>query len=142
MITHTEIGDLVGAALLDCTGQEVGTIGQILLEDGTGEPEWATLNTDAPGRTESLVPLAQAERAGNAVRVPYDREMIENAPRALMGDGHLHESQQHEVYAHYGLDYVDRRSDSGQPSGQALSTRTKWTTGEPGTSERDTSRAR
>ena len=45
MITHTEVRDLIGAELLDSSGIKVGRIGQIYLDESTGELEWATVNT-------------------------------------------------------------------------------------------------
>ena len=66
----------------------------------------ATVNTGFFGRNESFVLLAQAERAGNAVRVPYETSTIKNAPNVLVGDDLLEESDERELYAHYGLDAV------------------------------------
>jgi sporulation protein YlmC with PRC-barrel domain len=119
VITHTQVRDLIGAELLDGSGDKVGKIGQIYLDDITGDPEWATVNTGLLGMNKSFVPLAQADRAGQAVRVPYEKSTITDAPDILLGDGHLDESQERELYAYYGLDYADQRSDSGVPSGQA-----------------------
>ena len=82
MITHTEIRDLIGAELLDSSGDRVGKIGQIYVDDTTGEAEWATVNTGPFGTNESFVPLAQADRAGRAVRVPYEKATIKDAPRS------------------------------------------------------------
>lgn len=118
MITNTEDRDLIGAELLDSSGDKVGKIGQIYLDDRTGEPEWATV-TPGPFGTESLVPLVQASRAGRAVWVPYEKSTIKDAPTISIRDGRLDESQERELYVHYGLDYAGQRSDSGVPSGQA-----------------------
>ena len=139
MITHTEVRDLIGAELLDSDRDKVGKIGQIYFDDQTGQPEWATVNTGFFGMHESFVPLAQAERAGKAVRVPYEKSTIKDAPNILIGDGHLDESQERELYAYYGLIYADQRSDSGLPSGQALGTRKQKTTTKRGTLGLDTS---
>ena len=116
MITHTEVRDLIGAELLDSSGDEVGEIDQIYLDDRTGEPEWATVNT---GTHESFVPLAQADRAGHAVRVPYEKSTIKDAPTMPTVDARLDEAQMRELYVYYGLDFAGQRSDSGIPSGQA-----------------------
>ena len=125
MITRDNIRDLIGAELLDSSGDRVGKIGQFYLDDDTGEPEWATVNTGFFGTNESFVPLAQAHRAGNDVRVPYEKSTIKDAPNVRVGDGRLDESQERELYVYYGLDYADQRSDSGIPSGQAAMTRSE-----------------
>ena len=119
MITHTEVRDLIGAELLDSSGDKVGRIGQIYLDDRTGEPEWATVNTGVFGMRESFVPLAQADRAGHAVRVPYEKSTIKDAPTMPTVDARLDEAQVRELYVYYGLDFAGQRSDSGIPSGQA-----------------------
>lgn len=121
MITDTEVRDLIGAQLLDSSGDEVGRIGQIYFDDRTGEPEWAAVTAGVFGTNESLVPLAQANRAGRAVWVPYEKSTIKDAPNMLIRDGHSDESQERELYVYYGLDYAAQRSDSGMPSGQATS---------------------
>ena len=121
MITHTEVRDLIGAELLDSSGDKVGRIGQIYLDESTSEPEWATVNTGLFGMNESFVPLAQADRAGHAVRVPYEMATIKDAPNVLASGAHLDENKERELYVYYGLDYAGQRSDSGVPSGQATS---------------------
>jgi uncharacterized protein (TIGR02271 family) len=121
MITHPEVRDLIGAELLDSSGITVGRIGQIYLDESTGELEWATVNTGRFGVNETFVPLAQADRAGHAVRVPYEKATIKDAPNMLASGAHLDESKERELYIYYGLDYAGQRSDSGIPSGQATS---------------------
>jgi sporulation protein YlmC with PRC-barrel domain len=121
VITHTEVRDLIGAELLDSSGDKVGRIGQIYLDESTGEPEWATVNTGLFGTNESFVPLAQADRAGHAVRVHYEKATIKDAPNMLASGAQLDESKERGLYVYYGLDYAGRRSDSGIASGQATS---------------------
>ena len=86
MITHTDIRDLIGAQLLDKGGDKVGKIGQVFLDDETGAPEWATVNTGFFGASESFVPLGKADRTGDAVRVPYAKVAIKSAPNVLAGE--------------------------------------------------------
>jgi uncharacterized protein (TIGR02271 family) len=123
VITHTEVRELIGAELLDSSGDKVGKIGQIYLDDRTGDLEWATVNTGLFGMNESFVPLAQADRVGRAVWVPYEKSTIKDAPNIVIGDDRLDESQERELYVYYGLDYAGQRSDSGVPSGQATAIR-------------------
>jgi hypothetical protein len=123
MITRTDIDDLTGASLLDSTYNEVGKIGRFLVDRLTGDPSWATVRSDSSGTNDRLVPLAQAERAGNAVRVPYESSAIKAAPAVVPDHDHVKESDERALYAYYGLDYAETRSDSGLASGQALGTR-------------------
>jgi sporulation protein YlmC with PRC-barrel domain len=119
VITHTDARELVGAELLDASGDKVGVIGQIYLDGRTGEPGWAIVNTGLLGVKERLVPLAQADRTGHAVRVPYEKSTIKDAPNNPCGDGPPDEVAERQLLVYYGLDFADRRSDSGVASGQA-----------------------
>jgi sporulation protein YlmC with PRC-barrel domain len=140
VITHTEVRDLIGAELLDSSGEKVGRIGQIYLDESTSDPEWATVNTGLFGMNESFVPLVQADRAGRAVRVPYEKATIKDAPNMLASGAHLDESQERELYVYYGLDYAGQRSDSGIPSGQATAVQPgKGTKAQRGSAGHDTS---
>ena len=121
MIAHTDIRDLIGAQLLDKGGDKVGKIGQVFLDDETGAPEWATVNTGFFGASESFVPLGKAERTGDAVRVPYEKSHIKSAPNVLAGEGHLDESQERELYAYYGMKYDGRKTDKARAAGHDTS---------------------
>jgi uncharacterized protein (TIGR02271 family) len=123
MITATDVRELIGARLLDSDGNKVGTIGQIFLDDETGRPEWATVNTGLFGSSESFVPLAEADRTNEELRVPYSKDQIKDAPNVSPEQGHLDQSEEASLYRHYGLDYSESRSESGLPadnSGQAF----------------------
>ena len=69
-----------GATMVDADGDKVGTIESIYVDDQSGEPEWALVNTGLFGTKSSFVPLAQATDAGDQVQVPYDKQLIKEAP--------------------------------------------------------------
>jgi uncharacterized protein (TIGR02271 family) len=117
MITATEVRELIGASLLDSDGNKIGTIGQVFLDDDTGAPEWATVNTGLFGSSESFVPLAESHRIGDDLQVPYPKDRVKDAPNVSPDHGHLDQSEEAKLYGHYGLDYSESRSDSGLPSG-------------------------
>jgi uncharacterized protein (TIGR02271 family) len=50
------------------------------------------------------VPLAQANPSGDQVQVPYEKQLIKDAPR-MDPDGHLSEAEEQQLWRHYGLDY-------------------------------------
>ena len=144
---------LRGEDLHDAKGEKIGRLEEIYLDAQTGEPEWALVNTGMFGTKSSFVPLQGASQDGDTLQVPYDKAQVKDAPN-VDSDGELSQSQESELYAHYGLDYGESRSDSGLPEGGAgagASTGTTGTTGttgadsgtdrtdEPGTVGRDTS---
>jgi uncharacterized protein (TIGR02271 family) len=93
-----------GATMVDADGDKLGTIDAIYLDDETGEPEWALVNTGLFGTKSSFVPLAQAASSGDQVQVPYDKQLVKDAPR-VDTDQHLSEAEEQQLWRHYGLDY-------------------------------------
>jgi uncharacterized protein (TIGR02271 family) len=104
-----------GRILVDRDGGRIGSIDAIYLDDQTGQPEWALVNTGLFGTKASFVPLAQATQTDQDVRVPYDKQLVKDAPR-VDPDGHLSEAEERQLWRHYGLDYdrTTRRRATGR----------------------------
>ena len=83
-------------------GEKVGGIGQIYVDDQTGEPDWVTVKTGLFGTAESFVPLQNARIDGNDIVVDYDKDTIKAAPR-VDADGSLTPDEEETLYRHYGL---------------------------------------
>jgi uncharacterized protein (TIGR02271 family) len=100
--------------MVDRDGGRIGPIEAIYLDDQTGQPEWALVNTGLFATKASFVPLAQATEADGDIRVPYDKQLVKDAPR-IDPDQHLSEAQERQLWRHYGLDYdrTTRRHASG-----------------------------
>ena len=64
------------------------------LDDQTGQPEWALVNTGLFGTRSSFVPLAQAFQSDDDVMVPYD--MVKDAPR-VDPDQRLSEAEERQL---------------------------------------------
>jgi uncharacterized protein (TIGR02271 family) len=107
-----------GQDLHDQSGEKIGSIEEIYLDAQSGEPEWALVNTGMFGTKSTFVPLQGASQAGDTLQVPYDKSQVKDAPK-VDADGELSQQQESELYAHYGLDYSESRSDSGLPEGGA-----------------------
>lgn len=121
MITTDDLQSIMGGTAVDDSGDKIGKVGQVYLDDNTGDPAWATVNTGLLGKSESFIPLAMATVDGDSLRVPYSKQMIKDAPR-LDVDRHLEVSQEEELYRYYGLDYEGGGGQEGTPA----------TTGAPG----------
>jgi uncharacterized protein (TIGR02271 family) len=93
-----------GRTMVDGDGDRVGSIDSIYVDDQTGEPEWALVNTGLFGTKSTFVPLAQANPSGDQVQVPYDKQLIKDAPK-MDPDQHLSEAEEQQLWRHYGLDY-------------------------------------
>jgi len=93
-----------GATMVDREGDKVGNIDAIYVDDQTGEPEWALVNTGFFGTRSTFVPIAQASASGDQVQVPYEKQLVKDAPN-MDPDGHLSEQEEQELWRHYGMEY-------------------------------------
>jgi len=117
MITTAQIDDVIGETMYGANGDKIGKVGQIYLDDQTGQPEWATASTGMFGSNESFVPLAEASASGSELTVPYDKNKVKDAPRIDPDQGHPSQDEEAELYRYYGLSYSEAPSDSGLPTG-------------------------
>lgn len=113
MITSDQVSDVTGALVHGTDDVEIGPVGQVYLDDETGQPSWVTVRTGLFGDEESFVPLAQAALVGGVVRVPFVRDLVGGAPR-LGADGHLEPEQEQELHRYYDL---EQRSAAGTEVG-------------------------
>ncbi|MGY0021668.1 DUF2382 domain-containing protein [Streptomyces sp. YJ-C3] len=93
---------IVGLTAYDRTGEKIGSVERVYLDDTTGKPDWVTVKTGLFGMKESFVPLAGASRKEDTLRVMYTKEAVKDAPR-VDADQHLDQTDEQELYAHYGL---------------------------------------
>jgi uncharacterized protein (TIGR02271 family) len=93
-----------GRTMVDRDGDRIGEIDAIYVDDQTGEPEWALVNTGFFGTRSTFVPIAQATARGDQVQVPYEKQRVKDAPN-MDPDGHLSEQEEQELWRHYGLEY-------------------------------------
>ena len=57
-----------GSTMVDRDGDRIGQIESIYVDDQTGEPEWALVNTGFFGTRSTFVPIAQAAASGDHVQ--------------------------------------------------------------------------
>lgn len=86
----------------DNDGDKVGSVGEVYLDDQTGQPAWVTVNTGLFGTSESFVPLEGARVEGDDLHLPYSKAKIKDAPRQD-ADKHLDVEQEEALYHYYGL---------------------------------------
>ena len=102
MLSTDQIKNIQDGKALDSDGDKIGSIGQIYLDDRSGEPAWATVNTGLFGNSESFIPLHDAQVEGNDVKFPYTKDKVKDAPR-VDADQHLDVEQEQELYRYYGV---------------------------------------
>jgi uncharacterized protein (TIGR02271 family) len=119
MTVDTEnIQELRGEQVVDRDGDKIGKLEEIYLDQETGKPEWALVKTGLFGSASTFVPLSGATREDDALRVPYEKSHVKDAP-SMEADGKLSDDEEARLYRHYGFDYDapagDVDGDAGGP---------------------------
>ena len=132
-ITTEQLTTLTGSNgnVVTSTGDKIGSIGQVYVDDTTSEPTWVTAKTGLFGTAESFVPLQGASVSGNDIQVNYDKHTVKDAPR-VDADGALSPEEEETLYSYYGL---SNGGTSDHTSGTDYTSGT--TTGTTGTVDRD-----
>ncbi len=134
---------LNGVTVHDSDGGKIGKVTDVYLDNQTSKPEWAAVKTGMFGGHVSLVPLANASLDGEALKVPYDKDQVKNAPHQDPAQ-ELSPQQEAEIFDHYGVAYGgdtvtaqtggQGKQDSGQTGGKG-----KQDSGQRGGPGQDTS---
>ncbi len=104
MITFEQMKDSMnaGANVLSEDGAVLGAMGQLYVDDATGEPSWVTVSTHPSGSPESFAPLVGASLDGQNVRLPYSHAKVYESPK-MSQDGHLSPEEEKHLLRYYGL---------------------------------------
>jgi sporulation protein YlmC with PRC-barrel domain len=114
MLDERDLRELAGHPVVDCDGKSVGYVDQIFNDDQTGEPEWIGVITGTFRHHVHLVPASGVGQEDGALRVPWTKDRVHNAPeygggdqRGILGLGNyrpaISEAKEREAHAHYGL---------------------------------------
>jgi uncharacterized protein (TIGR02271 family) len=131
MLDQGQIDQVAGSDAYGSDGSKIGSVGQVYLDDQTGQPAWVTVNTGLFGTNESFIPLSEASFSGDRLTVPYDKNKVKGAPN-VAADGHLSPDEERELYAYYGVGYTDTDYDTtttGTGTGTGTGYDTDTTTG-------------
>ncbi|MEH0108218.1 PRC and DUF2382 domain-containing protein [Tersicoccus sp. MR15.9] len=123
-IDKNAISTLFGADVLTSDDHRLGDVGQVYLDDQSGSPEWVTVRTGLFGTKETFVPIRNADLDDRGLRVPFDKQLVTDAPRVEADQDHLSPEEEQELYRHYGLsdstgDAIDDGARTGQTTGIA-----------------------
>jgi uncharacterized protein (TIGR02271 family) len=118
MTSPDDVQQYIGRTAVDLEGSKIGKIGQVYLDDQTGQPLWVTVNTGLFGTRQSFAPIAGSQFDGDDVRLAVSKDTIKDAPN-VDDDEHISGSEQDALYEYYG--YTGDASDqaAGPVAGQA-----------------------
>jgi uncharacterized protein (TIGR02271 family) len=113
MTTTEELQNMEGQTAVDVNGAKLGTIGQVYVDDQTGQPLWVTISTGMFGTKQSFAPLHGSRPDGGDLRLAVTKDMVTGAP-GVEADGHIEDSENQALYTHYS-GYLDGTArDQGQ----------------------------
>ena len=118
MWSENEASQAIGKTVFSDEGEKIGRVGQVFLDDQTGQPEFLTVNTGLFGSSESFVPVDGASINGDDVSIPHGKDKVKDAPRVDLDGNHLDESDERRLFEHYGRGYDAGNGDLAASAGE------------------------
>lgn len=99
--------ELLGMTLVNLRGDKVGTIEELVSHQGEDQPRWACVKYGPLHLRCTYVPLEHAVRQDGRVCIPYETEVIREAPDVELQDGQISDHDAAALHLHYGLEPLD-----------------------------------
>ncbi len=100
MTSPQQWDSLIGATAVDVAGDSIGKVGQLYLNDETGEPEWVTVSTGLFGGRGSFAPMYGARLDDGELRLAVTKQQVKDAPN-VDADDHLNPAELDTLYQYY-----------------------------------------
>ena len=100
MITNNELDTLARATAYGPDGTKLGKVGEVYLDNRTGEPGWITVVTGLFGTRRHFVPVDDATLDDSGVHVPFGKDTVTGAPN-VEENGELTPLEEDELYRYY-----------------------------------------
>jgi uncharacterized protein (TIGR02271 family) len=128
-MNSTDPSQLFGYDVVDSSGDKIGTVDNVWVDDATSDLEFIGVKTGwLMGKTH-IIPTADAQVGSDAITIPYASDLVKDAPS--FGNDELSPEEEEEVYSYYGID----RTTSTSPTGEAGGFQTTGTTSDYGTTD-------
>jgi len=138
MTSMLEPDRVIGRTAVDPSGDKIGKIGQVYLDDSSGQPAWLTVSTGMFGTRQSFAPLSGAVSDGDNVRLAVTKDRVKDAPN-VDDDGHLSPEEEQALYDYYASDIGTAGTSAPTSVETAPGSGEAGYTGEPGGPGHDTS---
>jgi uncharacterized protein (TIGR02271 family) len=115
-MTIDQLSAMRGAPVYDADGEKIGSVEEIFYDQQTREPEWVGIGTGFFGTKRVLVPTAGATTTDDGITVRYSKDHVKDSPD--IDSDEISQETEQELYAYYGLEYSERRSETGLPEGR------------------------
>lgn len=104
MLGRDSADRILAATAYDQSGDKIGSVGRLYMNDQTGEPAWVSVKTGLFGTKESFVPMEGASLDGDRLSVTVTQDAVKHAPQVDLDDEHLGQTESQQLYSYYGLD--------------------------------------
>jgi sporulation protein YlmC with PRC-barrel domain len=108
----------IGSRVDDIYGASVGRLEDVWIDPGTGTPRWLLVKEGRFGGRTTLIPFEDATAGAGHVWVPYERDVVRDAPEIEPG-APLTQAVETELRAHYASrspSAVSHRAHAAQPA--------------------------
>ncbi|GAB3589876.1 PRC-barrel domain protein [Corynebacterium faecale] len=102
MPNKNEIRELFDATAYDRSGDKLGSVNEVFLDDRSGQPKFVEVNHGLFGLSSSLVPLRGSSLSAGSLNLGFSKDAVKDAPD-IDADNGLTAHEEDRVYAHYGL---------------------------------------
>ncbi len=112
MTTPQDAQQFIGCTAVDSEGGKLGKIGQVYLDDQTGQPVWVTVATGMFGTRQSFAPIYGSRLDGDQVVLAVSKDLVKDAP-SIEDDGQIDADEQSALYHHYSGHLGDSSAQAG-----------------------------
>lgn len=109
---RTMLEQLQNATVYSTSGDKIGSVGQVYLDDQTEQPTFVTVKTGLFGTKETFVPLDKAQATEGGVTVPFEKDFVKDAPN-VDADANLTPEEEQRIYEYYSMDYAGHDDRDG-----------------------------
>ncbi|MEJ5998542.1 PRC and DUF2382 domain-containing protein [Corynebacterium sp. H130] len=101
-MTNKNIRDLFKATAFDNSGEKLGGVKEIFVDDNSGQPTFVEVGHGLFGMSSSIVPLRGHTFNGEDLKLAFSKDRIKDAPDLDVNNA-LTPADQNRVYEHFGL---------------------------------------
>jgi len=100
MISGTDLDNLAGLTVYGPNEEKIGKVADVYQSTEGSDGTFVTVSTGLFGSSASFIPLSDARVEGDKLVVPYDKELVKDAPR-VEDDEELTAPEEDRLHQHY-----------------------------------------
>ncbi len=100
MISGTDLNNLAGLTVYGLNEEKIGKVADVYQSTEGSDGTFVTVSTGLFGSSASFIPLSDARVEGDKLVVPYDKELVKDAPR-VEDDEELTAPEEDRLHQHY-----------------------------------------